>query len=61
WCQADRITQEAIVDHRTIVSFFTCQLVWVNRYAGSAKPGAKSATQGGKPAAKGNGAKRPAR
>ncbi|WP_270804319.1 M48 family metallopeptidase, partial [Aeromonas sp. QDB02] len=25
-------TQEAIVDHRTIVSFFTCQLVWVNRY-----------------------------
>ncbi|MGU5695484.1 H-NS histone family protein, partial [Aeromonas veronii] len=26
-------TQEAIVDHRTIVSFFTCQLVWVNRYA----------------------------
>ncbi|MFM5105953.1 YgiQ family radical SAM protein [Aeromonas dhakensis] len=29
--------------------------------AGSAKPGAKLATQGGKPAAKGNGAKRPAR
>ncbi|MBL0433843.1 YgiQ family radical SAM protein [Aeromonas hydrophila] len=28
---------------------------------GSAKPGAKPATQGGKPAAKGNGAKRPAR
>lgn len=21
------------MDHRTIVSFFTCQLVWVNRYA----------------------------
>lgn len=20
------------MDHRTIVSFFTCQLVWVNRY-----------------------------
>ncbi|MFM5163096.1 YgiQ family radical SAM protein [Aeromonas rivipollensis] len=29
--------------------------------AGSAKPGAKSATHGGKPAAKGNGAKQPAR
>jgi len=29
--------------------------------AGSAKPGAKPAAQGGKPAAKGNGAKRPAR
>ncbi|MGL6509749.1 YgiQ family radical SAM protein [Aeromonas hydrophila] len=29
--------------------------------AGSAKPSAKSATQGGKPVAKGNGAKRPAR
>ncbi|MFM5413930.1 YgiQ family radical SAM protein [Aeromonas dhakensis] len=29
--------------------------------AGSAKPGTKPATQGGKPAAKGNGAKRPAR
>ncbi|MGL5813823.1 MAG: YgiQ family radical SAM protein [Aeromonas sp.] len=29
--------------------------------AGSAKPGANPATQGGKPAAKGNGAKRPAR
>lgn len=23
------------MDHRTIVSFFTCQLVWVNRYSGS--------------------------
>lgn len=22
------------MDHRTIVSFFTCQLVWVNRYSG---------------------------
>lgn len=21
------------MDHRTIVSFFTCQLVWVNRYS----------------------------
>ncbi len=25
------------MDHRTIVSFFTCQLVWVNRYEGEAK------------------------
>lgn len=25
------------MDHRTIVSFFTCQLVWVNRYLASAK------------------------
>ena len=25
------------MDHRTIVSFFTCQLVWVNRYIGKAK------------------------
>lgn len=23
------------MDHRTIVSFFTCQLVWVNRYSKS--------------------------
>lgn len=23
------------MDHRTIVSFFTCQLVWVNRYTSS--------------------------
>lgn len=23
------------MDHRTIVSFFTCQLVWVNRYLNS--------------------------
>ena len=25
------------MDHRTIVSFFTCQLVWVNRYINAAK------------------------
>lgn len=25
------------MDHRTIVSFFTCQLVWVNRYIGGAQ------------------------
>ena len=25
------------MDHRTIVSFFTCQLVWVNRYEGDCK------------------------
>lgn len=25
------------MDHRTIVSFFTCQLVWVNRYMGMEK------------------------
>lgn len=24
------------MDHRTIVSFFTCQLVWVNRYTATA-------------------------
>ena len=25
------------MDHRTIVSFFTCQLVWVNRYTDTAE------------------------
>lgn len=33
------------MDHRTIVSFFTCQLVWVNRYRASAWHGIQAAWQ----------------
>ena len=29
------------MDHRTIVSFFTCQLVWVNRYGKTSWEAAK--------------------